>query len=129
MAQFNPAFGGVGGGGFVLGPPQNIFTGANRAAAEAARLTYQNANDAWLTSYNNDTNLNIRLEFSDGTNSVAVYQVRNSAGSAWLDSSSSTGIQGPRSMLHCRGHNPTRRNLLNSRASYEPANSNSSCTV
>ena len=58
-------FGG-GGGGFRLGPPQNIFTGTNRASAETARDNYDTANPGWITSYNNDIQLNIRLEYEDG---------------------------------------------------------------
>lgn len=87
-----------GGGGFTLGPAQNVFTGANRAAAETARDNYATANPSWLASYNGDTSLNIRLEFTENSESVALYQVRNNAGDAWLDNSSSTGIQGPPGM-------------------------------
>ena len=35
-----------GGGGFALGPDQNVFTGANRTAAELLRM--YNAQDRWL---------------------------------------------------------------------------------
>lgn len=79
--------------GFTLGPAQNVFTGADRAAAEAARDAYavDPANATWLPQYNADTSLNIRLEFG----STAVYQVRNTAGDAWLDNSSATGVVGP----------------------------------
>ena len=93
MPILGPFGGRGGGGGFTLGPAQNVFTGANRAAAETARDDYETdpANSAWLPQYNADTNLNIRLEF--GT--TVLFQVRNSAGNAWLDNDSSQGVQGP----------------------------------
>ena len=37
--------------GFGLGPEQNEFTGADRAAAEAARDTYAAANPTWVEAY------------------------------------------------------------------------------
>lgn len=92
---FPPIASGAGGGGFTLGPVQNVFTGADRAAAETARDTYFTANPSNLTSYNNDTNLNIRLEYSASGNTVALFQVRNEAGNAWLDNSSAIGVAGP----------------------------------
>ena len=49
---------------------------------------------SWLSPYNNDTSLNIRLEYTDGTTAVAVYQVRNTAGDAWLDNESFDAIKG-----------------------------------
>ena len=82
------------GGGFTLGPAQNVFTGADRAASEAARDAYAVANPSWLTIYNSDTSLNIRLEYTLGSDAVAQFQVRNSAGDDWLDNSSATGVQG-----------------------------------
>lgn len=84
----------VGTGAFTLGPQQNVFTGANRAAAESARDTYATNNPLWLAEYNSDTGLNIRLEYEDSGNNVAVYQVRNQAGDTWLDNSSAIGIKG-----------------------------------
>lgn len=88
-------FGGDGGGGFTLGQEQNVFTGANKAAAEQARDDYATANAAWLQSYNDDVNLNIRLEYdNDALEPVAEYQVRNSTGTTWLTNSSSVGIKG-----------------------------------
>ena len=86
--------GGVGGGGFTLGPEQNVFTGADRTAAETARDTYAGNNPSWLTSYNDDTNLNIRLEYTDSGEPVVVFQVRNTAGDAWLDNESIRGVRG-----------------------------------
>lgn len=86
---------GQGGGGFTLGPAQNVFVGATRTAAESARDTYATANPTWLAQYNADTSLNIRLEYVESGNNVALYQVRNAAGNAWLDNSSSTGVPGP----------------------------------
>lgn len=83
-----------GGGGFTLGPPQNVFIGADRAAAESARDTYFAANTSNLTSYNDDTSLNIRLEYSASGNAVALFQVRNGEGDAWLDNNSAIGARG-----------------------------------
>ena len=85
---------GAGGGGFTLGPAQNVFTGANRAAAESARDTYFTANPTNLAAYNADINLNIRLEYTASGEPVVVYQVRNGAGTQWLDNDSVTAIRG-----------------------------------
>lgn len=85
-----PSRRGQGGGGFTLGPEQNVFTGANLAAAESARDTYFAANPSNLSQYNNDTSLNIRLEYADG----AQYQVRNDAGDAWLPNESFNALRG-----------------------------------
>lgn len=86
--------GGSSGGGFTLGPEQNVFTGADRAAAELARDNYFTANPSNLAAYNANTSLNIRLEYADGGDQVALYQVRNNAGDAWLDNQSFRGVQG-----------------------------------
>ncbi len=83
-----------GGGGFTLGPAQNVFTGADRTAAETALDDYDTANPGWITAYNADVNLNIRLEYADSGDQLAVYQVRNGAGSTWLDNSSAIGVKG-----------------------------------
>ncbi|AUR96764.1 hypothetical protein NVP1232O_30 [Vibrio phage 1.232.O._10N.261.51.E11] len=83
-----------GGAGFTLGPAQNVFTGSDRAAAEAARNTFLADNPSWLATYNADTSLNIRLEFTEGTTAVAVYQVRNDAGNGWLDNESFEALRG-----------------------------------
>lgn len=86
---------GGGGGGFTLGQAQNVFTGASKAAAEQARDDYAIANTAWLQSYNDDINLNIRLEYDSAQNEPTVeYQVRNGAGTTWLTNSSSVGVKG-----------------------------------
>lgn len=95
--------GGRGGGGFTLGPAQNVFTGADRAAAESARQVYESANPAWLAQYNADTSLNIILQYTDNGDGVAVYQVRNSAGTAWLDNSSARGVAGRDGMADIPG--------------------------
>jgi len=90
-----PPRGGIGGGaGFTLGPAQNVFTGADRAAAESARDTYATANPTWVTNYNADASLNIRLEFTDNSNLVAQYQVRNEAGNDWVDNQSFVALRG-----------------------------------
>lgn len=96
MATLTPAYGGSGGGGFTLGPAQNVFTGADRAAAEAARDTYQAVNASWLATYNGNVDLNIRLEYTESGNAVALYQVRDSSGASWVDNSSAIGVQGER---------------------------------
>ena len=82
-----------GGGGFTLGPAQNVFTGADRTAAEAARDLYDTNNPGWIADYDADTSLNIRLEFADGGDQVVLFQVTDGA-STWLDNSSATGVQG-----------------------------------
>lgn len=83
--------------GFRLGPLQNVFTGADKAAAEAARDAYATnpANATWLPRYNADVSLNIRLEYSVSGTPTVTYQVRNAAGTLWLDNQSFEGVQGP----------------------------------
>lgn len=85
---------GTGGGGFTLGPEQNVFTGANRSAAETSRDNYFTSNPSNLAAYNANTALNIRLEYDDGGDAVAQFQVRNGAGDAWLDNDSAIGVRG-----------------------------------
>ena len=65
--------------GTSLGPEQNEFTGADRAAAETARDTYFTANPTKLQSYDADDELNIRLTF--GVLRVFQHRVEN----AWVD--------------------------------------------
>ena len=92
---FTSGGGSSGGGGFTLGPLQNVFTGVDRAAAELERDTYfAGAGAANLTTYNGDTTLNIRLEYDEVGNAIALFQVRNAAGDTWLDNSSATGVKG-----------------------------------
>ena len=66
-------------GAFRSGPATNVFNGTDRTAAETARDTYATANADWLSTYDNDPLLFIRLTFGTTT----VYQVRQ--GSAWYD--------------------------------------------
>ncbi len=87
------SIGGGGAGGFTLGPAQNVFSGADRTAAEAARDLYDTNNPGWIDDYDADTNLNIRLEYTEGVDAVALYQVTDGA-SNWLDNSSSVGVRG-----------------------------------
>lgn len=54
--------------GFGLGPEQNEFTGADRAAAEAARDTYAAANPLWVEAYRGHPNVWIALRW--GTSQV-----------------------------------------------------------
>ena len=91
---FPPISTGGRGAGFMLGPEQNVFTGADRAAAESARDTYFTANPSNLASYNADNSLNIRLEYSDGGDAIAQFQVRNTADSEWVDNDSAIGVRG-----------------------------------
>lgn len=96
MATGYPGIGGTGGGGgFTLGPAQNVFTASTRALAETARNDYFTDNLTNLASYNADTSLNIRLEYTESGNGTVTYQVRNSAGDNWLDNVSSQGVAGP----------------------------------
>ena len=50
---------------FGLGPEQNVFTGADRAAAEAARDTYAAANPSWVISYRGREELWISLRWGN----------------------------------------------------------------
>ena len=84
---------GVGGGAAVtMGPEQNVFTGADKATAEAARDAYALANAAWLAQYDANNLLNIRLDYDDGGNAVAEFQSRD--GSAWRKNESAVGVKG-----------------------------------
>lgn len=87
--------GGRRGGGFTLGPAQNVFgdlTTADQAAAEALRDAYATANAAWLALYNSDRNNFIQLVWAAGDQ----LQRRNVAGTAWEDSTGVIiGRQGP----------------------------------
>ena len=65
--------------GITLGPLQNTFTGADRAAAEMARDTFFSSNSDELREYNEDASLHIRLRFGTTT----VYQHRES--DAWAN--------------------------------------------
>ena len=74
MSSYPPVRGGAGGQSFTLGPEQNIFSGADRAAAEAARDAYAGANPAWLAIYDDPVNqgfLNIRLDYAEAGDPVA----------------------------------------------------------
>ena len=75
-------------GGRALGPEQNMFAGADRAAAEMARDTYQATNpmvewdgmtDEWLDHYDADNDLNIELRWGV----LYIYQRRLNG--AWVD--------------------------------------------
>ena len=97
VQELFPSTGGGGGGGtgFTLGPVENAFTGVDRTAAELARDTYfSGAGSVNLPAYNGDTTLNIILEYNDGGDAVALFQVRNVAGDAWLDNYSAIGVKG-----------------------------------
>ena len=72
--------GGGGGSGFSLGPPQNVFTGASKTAAETARNTYATANSDWLSSYDSSEFILIRLDIT-GTDSVYQHRIN----STWED--------------------------------------------
>lgn len=66
-------------GGRTLGPAQNVFTGADKAAAELARDTYATANPTWLADYDADNDINIELRWGV----LYVYQRR--LNNAWVD--------------------------------------------
>ena len=80
---------GSGGGGLLLGPETNAFTGSNRSNAESSRNTYATANADWLAEYDDNVNILITLTYS----STVVYQRRS--GSSWEDVSNVVGIEGP----------------------------------
>ena len=65
--------------GRTLGPTQNVFNGADKAAAETARDTYATANPTWLPQYDADANLNIELRFGN------LYQYQRRIENAWTD--------------------------------------------
>ena len=84
-----------------LGPAQNTFgdaTTADRAAAEALRDAYANAQAAWLALYNGNRSFWIRLVWAAGT----VEQRRNAAGDAWEDVTNV--IRGPAGLPGAEGH-------------------------
>ena len=86
--------GGGTGTGFTLGPETNKFTGANEAAAETARDTYETANADWLAEYDDEPSFLIELTYG----STVAYQRRT--GSAWEDVTNlikgETGDTGPK---------------------------------
>jgi len=102
-----PYFGGGTGGGFALGHLDNLFgatsgdataspsivlPAANKAAAIAVRDAYSSANPSWLAEYDADSNLNIRLIYLDGGNTIVVHQIRQ--GGSWVDNGSVTAVEG-----------------------------------
>ena len=76
------AGGSGGGGGLILGPAQNAFTAATKAAAETLRDNYASANAAWLAQYDAEATFNIQISWP-ATPTNTVYQARR-AGS-WAD--------------------------------------------
>ena len=95
MSSYPPVRGGAGGQSFTLGPEQNIFSGADRAAAEASRDAYAGANPGWLAVYDDPVNqgfLNIRLDYAEAGDPVAQYQTRD--GVDWRDNQSAIGVKG-----------------------------------
>lgn len=95
MTSFKNPTGGLGdGGGVKLGPEQNVFTGADLAAAESARDVYAGANPVWLQSYNDNVDLAIRLEYEVGGEPAVQYQSRNAAGTLWAEVESAVAIKG-----------------------------------
>ena len=77
-----PGEGGIGGGGaggLTLGPPQNQFTGNNRAGAETARNNYATTNASWLAQYDAEPTFTIILTWG----STTIYQARR--GGSWAD--------------------------------------------
>ena len=65
--------------GLMLGPVQNTFVGDDRTAAESDRDTYAADNADWLTSYDGDATLHIRMR----AGGITIYQNRQSG--AWAD--------------------------------------------
>ena len=63
----------------VLGPMPNRFTGADQAAAEAARNAYAMANPDWLAMYDAEDDINVELLWGV----VYIYQRRLNM--AWVD--------------------------------------------
>lgn len=71
--------GASGNSGLKLGPEQNTFTGADLAAAEAARDSYFASNPSILAAYDSNPNNLIRLVYEDTT----TFEGRQ--GGAWID--------------------------------------------
>ena len=65
--------------GVMLGPMQNVFSGAGRMQAEAARNTYASANNTWLDEYDGNSVLHIELRWEY----LRVYQRR--VDNSWVD--------------------------------------------
>ena len=65
--------------GTMLGPEQNVFTGADLAAAEVARDDYATANPAWLAQYDADEDINIQLRYG------VVFQYQRRVSNAWVN--------------------------------------------
>ena len=74
--------------GTSLGPPQNLFSGPDRTAAENARNVYQATNpmvafdgvtQPWLAHYDGDDDLNIRLSYG------VILQYQRRVSGAWVD--------------------------------------------
>ena len=101
-------FGQIGrGGGFALGPVNNLFgttagdataspstvtPATSKAAAETVRDVYFAANPDNLAAYDADSAFNIRIFYTDSGNTIIVHQIRQ--GSAWVDNASTTGVEG-----------------------------------
>jgi len=85
-----------GGGGFKLGPTQNIFDAGTGglSAAEALRDSYASSNPSWLAEYDDNEDLNILLLYTDGGQPSAVYNVRG--GGDWRTNTSTKGLRGPK---------------------------------
>ena len=86
------------GGGLTLGPSTNTFSGADKAAAAAARDAYDAANDGWIESYDAEPTYTIILEWPT-TPTNTVFQARR--GGAWADVSAL--VRGPRGDTGGRG--------------------------
>lgn len=88
--------GGSGGGGFKLGPAQNIFDAGSGdlAAAEKLRDDYATANPSWLAEYDGNSELNVLLLYTDSGSPVGTYFVRS--GNEWRLNSSVKGLRGPK---------------------------------
>ena len=104
---FQSGFGGGQGASFALGPPNNLFgatsgdattsplavqPATSKSAAETVRNTYATNNPTWLAAYDANSDLNIRIFYTEDGNSVIVHQIR--MGGAWVDNGSVTGIEG-----------------------------------
>lgn len=81
------------GGGLVLGPTTNAFSGATTAAAETARDTYATANSSWLAEY--DANPTWAITVTETTGNTTMFQARRN--NAWADVTPvARGPRGPR---------------------------------
>ena len=84
---------GGGGAGFALGPAQNTFNAATKAAGVTARDTYSTNNSDWLAQYDANPNSLVRVTWPATPANEAFY---GRADSAWVELTAV--VRGPRGL-------------------------------